>query len=178
MLEGIVRESIAKQTTKKLRQDGYLIANIYAKGQENLNVAFKYNEFLRFIKNKETLAFDIKVGKDTLKVIIQEYQRHPVKNEFLHVDLRVVVPGLVSKYLIPVKLVGSAIGLKNKGILMTNKRRLKIKCDDKSLINSFDIDVSKLDVGDSILVRDLDVPKGVTIMEQPSVSVCGIISSK
>ncbi|CAA6801000.1 MAG: LSU ribosomal protein L25p [uncultured Campylobacterales bacterium] len=178
MIEGIVRESIAKSETKKLRQDGYLIANVYAKGQDNLNIAFKYNEFLKFIKNKETLAFDIKIGNDNLKVIIQDYQRHPVKNEFLHVDLRIVVPGLVSKYLVPVKLTGTPIGLKNKGILMTNKRRLKIKCDDKNLPNSFDVDVSKLDVGDSILIRDLEIPKGVTIMEQPSVSVTGVISSK
>ena len=178
MLEGIVRESIEKRDTKKLRQDGYLIANIYAKGQENLNVAFKYNDFIRFIKNKDSLAFDVKVGKDTLKVVIQEYQRHPVKNEFLHVDLRVVIPGVLSKYLIPVKLSGSPVGLKNKGILMTNKRRLLVKCDAKTLPNVFDINIDTLDVGDSILIRDLDVPKGVTLMEQPSVSVCGIISSK
>ncbi len=45
MLEGIIRESITKKETKSLRRDGYLIANIYGKGVENINAAFKENEF-------------------------------------------------------------------------------------------------------------------------------------
>ena len=52
MLEGILRDSIAKQSTKQLRRDGYLIANIYGKGLENINAAFKVNDFIRFMKKK------------------------------------------------------------------------------------------------------------------------------
>ena len=46
MLEGIIRDSIEKKATKALRRDEYLIANIYGKGEENINAAFKANEFL------------------------------------------------------------------------------------------------------------------------------------
>jgi ribosomal protein L25 (general stress protein Ctc) len=65
MLEGIIRESTDKKATKALRKDGYLIANIYGKNKENINAAFKENEFIKSVRNKETLAFDVKVGDNT-----------------------------------------------------------------------------------------------------------------
>ena len=61
MLEGKIRESISKASTKALRNDGYLIANIYAKGVENVHCAFKINDFIRTIKNKTTLVFPVKL---------------------------------------------------------------------------------------------------------------------
>ena len=52
MLEGIVRDSMTKQATKTLRRDGYLIANIYGKGLENVSAAFKKNEFIKFLRKR------------------------------------------------------------------------------------------------------------------------------
>ena len=75
MLEGIIRESTEKKVTKALKRDGYLIANIYGKNKENINAAFKENEFIKYARNKETLAFDVKIGDETYKVVIQEYQK-------------------------------------------------------------------------------------------------------
>jgi len=178
MLEGIVRDSIGKKANKALRRDGYLIANIYAKGLENINAAFKSNEFIKAVRAKETLIFDVKVGDQTLPVIIQEYQRDPVTSQLLHVDLRVAQEGVVSKYLVPVKTVGTPKGLKNKGVLITSKKRLLVKCDAKDLPNSFTLDVADLDVGDSILVRDIEAPANVQMMDADRVSVVGVIKAK
>lgn len=178
MLEGIVRDSIGKKATKALRRDGYLIANIYAKGMENVNAAFKSNEFIKAVRNKETLAFPVKVGDNEYKVVIQEYQKDPVTMQLLHVDLRVVQDDVVSRYLVPVKTVGTPIGLKNKGVLIYSKKRLLVKCAGKDLPNVFELDVSNLDVGDSILVRDIKAPENVQIMEADRVSVVGVIKAK
>ncbi len=52
MLEGIVRDSMTKQGTKTLRREGFLIANIYGKGLENISAAFKRNDFIKYLKNK------------------------------------------------------------------------------------------------------------------------------
>ena len=71
MLEGIIRESIGKRGTKALRRDGYLIANIYGKGLENINAAFKANDFIRTVRNKDTLAFAVKVGDKEMNVLMQ-----------------------------------------------------------------------------------------------------------
>ena len=178
MLEGIVRESIDKQATKALRKDGFLIANIYGKGIENINAAFKQNEFVRAVKNKTTFAFPVKVGGTEYKVIIQEYQKDPLINTFVHVDLRIVLDGVISRYLIPVKTVGIPVGLKDKGILINSKSRLRVKCAGENLPDSFTLDVSDLDVGDTILIRDIDVPKNVTIMEEDRIAVVGVIKAK
>ena len=77
MLEGIVRDSIGKRASKSLKRDGYLIANIYAKGFDNINAAFKVNEFIKATRAKKTLPFEVSVGGKVYKVVIQEYQKHP-----------------------------------------------------------------------------------------------------
>ena len=87
MLEGIVRDSITKPAVKALRKDGYLIANIYGKGMENISAAFKRNEYIKYLKNKTTLAFDIKVDGKVLSVVVKEYQKCPITSDLLHVDI-------------------------------------------------------------------------------------------
>ncbi|HEE9579950.1 TPA: 50S ribosomal protein L25/general stress protein Ctc [Campylobacter coli] len=174
MLEGIVRESIGRKAAKALKRDGYLIANIYGKGLENINAAFKVNEFIKEVRKKTTLAFDVKVGSQTLSVVVVDYQKDPVTAELKHVDLKVAQKGVISKYMVPVKITGTAIGLKNKGVLIQSKRRLKVKCPAENLPNFFELDVSKLDVGDALLVRDIVVPAGVTMIDADRVAVVGV----
>ncbi len=178
MLEGIVRDSIGKKATKAFRRDGYLIANVYAKGLENINAAFKSNEFIKAIRAKEALIFDVKIGDKVLPVIIQEYQKDPVTSKLLHVDLRVAQKGVLSKYLVPVKTEGSPKGLKEKGVLITSKKRLLVKCTAENLPNSFTLDVSDLGVGESILVRDIKADENVKILDADRVSVVGVIKAK
>ncbi|GHV03035.1 50S ribosomal protein L25 [Campylobacterota bacterium] len=178
MLEGIIRESIAKSATKALRKDGYLIANIYGGGEPNINAAFKKNDFVRFAKTKTTLVFPVQVGGKSYSVIIEEYQQDPVTEELLHVDLRVVVADKVARYLVPVKTIGTPKGVKNKGVFISMKKRLPVQCLGKDLPNSFDLDVAKLDVGDTLLVRDVTPVKGVKILLDGRVAVTGVIKAK
>lgn len=178
MLEGIVRESISKSEVKALRNDGYLIANIYGKGAENVHCAFKVNDFIRAVKTKTMLVFPVKVGTKTLDVVIQEYQKDPVTSNILHVDLMLAQKGVVAKYKIPVKAVGTPVGLKNKGVLIYSKKRILVQSAPENLPNVYELDVSKLDVGDSVLVRDLPEHNGVKVIEKPSVAVVGVIKAK
>ncbi len=178
MLEGIVRDSIGKKATKALRRDGYLIANVYAKGLENINAAFKSNEFIKAIRAKEALIFDVKIGDKVLPVVIQEYQKDPVTSKLLHVDLRVAQKGILSKYLVPVKTEGIPRGLKDKGVLIISKKRLLVKCTAENLPDSFTLDVSGLGVGESILVRDIKASDNVQVMDADRVSVVGVIKAK
>jgi len=178
MLEGIVRESIGKTSAKQLRRDGYLTANLYAKGVENIQAAFKRGEFARAVRNKESLAFPVKLGDKEYNVVIQEYQLHPVHGEVLHVDLRIAVPGLVTDYLVPVVTHGTPVGLKNKGVLVVSKRRLKVRGAIENMPAKFDLDVAPLQRDEAILVRDIEAPEGCRIMDKPHVAVCGVIKAK
>jgi large subunit ribosomal protein L25 len=178
MLEGIVRESIGKRTAKQLRRDGYLTANLYANGVENIQAAFKRGEFARAVRNKESLAFGVKVGDQELNVVIQEYQLHPVIGDVLHVDLRITVPGQVTNFLVPVKTYGTPVGLKNKGVLVMSKKRLKVRGAIEDMPASFNLDVTPLDKDDSILVRDMETPTNCRLMDRADVAICGVIKAK
>jgi large subunit ribosomal protein L25 len=116
-------------------------------------------------------------GKE-LNVVVQSYESHPVTGNLLHVDLMVAQPGVVTKYLVPVKTVGSPIGLKNKGMLYVAKTRLAVKATAEALPASITVNVEPLDLGDSILVRDLDTIENVKFVDADRVGVLSIIKAK
>jgi len=178
MLEGIIRESIGKKAVKAYRKDGYLIANIYGKGVENINAAFKMNEYIRSVRNKETLAFPVKVDGKELNVVVQSYESQAVTGNLLHVDLMLAQPGVVATFNVPVVAVGEALGLKNKGLVHAAKPRLTVKCTPENLPNTIEIDVTPMDVGNSKLVRDLDAIPNVTILDSDRVALISIIKAK
>jgi len=178
MLEGITRESIGTGSAKKLRRDGYLTANIYANGVENIQAAFKRGDFTKAVRAKEELTLDLTVDGKELKVAIQEYQLHPVYGDVVHVDLRVAVPGQVTNYLVPVRTTGTPKGLKNKGVLMIQKKRMKVRGAIENIPTNFTIDVTALDRDDSILVRDMDAPENCRLMDRADVAVVGVIKAK
>ena len=85
---------------------------------ENINAAFKLNEYIRALKAKDTVAFDVKVNDTVYKVVVQEYQKHPVTNQLLHVDLMIAQSDVIAQYYIPVLTTGTAKGasLSTKGV--------------------------------------------------------------
>lgn len=178
MLEGIIRESIGKKGTKALRRDGYLIANIYGKGLENINAAFKVNEYVRTVRNKENLSFPISIDGKEMNVVVQSYESQPVTGNLLHVDLMVAQPGVATTYNIPVEAIGEAIGLKNKGMVHMAKPRLTIRAAIENVPNSLKIDVTDMDVGDSKMVRDLEEIPNVKILDADRVALISIIKAK
>ena len=178
MLEGIIRESTGKKSVKALRRDGYLIANIYGKGLDNVNAAFKTNEYIRTVRNKDKIAFPIKVGKEKLNVVVQAYESHPLTGNLLHVDLMVAQPGVLTHYMVPVNPIGTPVGLKNKAMLNVAKPRLRVKATIEALPNTIDIDINNLDLGDAVMIRDIDPIDNVTFTDDGRVSVLSMIKAK
>ncbi len=178
MLQGIIRESTGKKSTKELRRDGYLIANIYGKGLENINAAFKDNDYIRAVRSKTTLAFPISLDGKELDVVVQSYESHPVTGKLLHVDLMVAQKGVATHYYIPVETKGDAIGLKNKGLVHIAKKRLRVKGAIEHIPSSIVVDVTPMDVGDARLIRDLAEIPNVTFTDASRVSVLSIIKAK
>ncbi len=161
MLDGIVRDSMTKQATKTLRRDGNLIANIYGKDFENISAAFNTNAFIKFLRNKTTVAFDVNVGGNVLKVVVQEYQKCPITSDLLHVDLMVAQPGVRTSYKVPVTVEGTPKGIKNKGLFIFHKKRVPVKCTIENLPEAFNLQVADLDTGDSVLIRDIEMQEVV-----------------
>ncbi|WP_428737759.1 50S ribosomal protein L25/general stress protein Ctc [Sulfurimonas sp.] len=178
MLEGIVRESTGKKSVKALRRDGYLIANIYGKGLENINAAFKENEYIRTVRNKDSIAFAVKVDGKEMNVVVQAYESHPTTGKLLHVDLMVAQPGVLTHYMVPVVAQGDAVGLKNKGMVFISKPRLRVKAKIEDLPKEIVVDVTPMDVGDARLIRDLPAIENVTYTDADRVAVLSVIKAK
>ena len=178
MLEGIIRESIGKKGTKALRRDGYLIANLYGKGLDNVHAAFKMNEYIRTVRNKDTLAFPVSVNGKEMNVVVQSYESHALTGKLLHVDLMVAQTGVVTHYHVPVVPQGEALGLKNKGLVNLSKTRLRVKAAIENVPNAINVDVAPMDVGDSRLIRDLPKIDNVTYTDADRVAVISIIKAK
>ena len=178
MIEGIVRDSKHKQATKQLRKEGYLIANLYGKGLENISAAFKKNVFIKALRAKENIAFDVTIAGTTYKVVVQEYQKHPMTSDLLHVDLMIVQSGVRAQYFVPVTTEGTPVGIKNKGLFIVHKKRVPVKCTIENLPASFNLEVSKLDTCHSILIRDMVMPANIDCYLDPRVPVVGVIKAK
>ena len=178
MLEGIVRKSTGKKNTNELRRDGYLIANLYGKGLENIHASFKMNEYIRTVRNKDTLAFPVSIDGKELNVVVQSYESHALTGNLLHVDLMIAQPGVVTHYHVPVTTEGEALGLKNKGLVHLSKTRLRVKAAIENVPNNITIDVTPMDVGASKLIRDLDPIDNVIYTDSDRVAVLSIIKAK
>lgn len=178
MLQGKIRESISKSEAKALRKDGYLIANIYGKGAQNTHCAFKENDFIRFLKSKSTLTFSVELDGKSYEVAVKEYQKDVVTGRILHVDLLLAQKGVKSRYKVPVRAQGNPVGLKNKGVLLISKKTLNVYGAPENLPACFELNVDALDVGDSILVRDIKISDDITILDRPAVAVLGVIKAK
>ncbi|WP_205426452.1 50S ribosomal protein L25/general stress protein Ctc [Helicobacter suis] len=178
MLEGEIRGELSKSERKAVRKQGMLLANLYGRETPNVYATFKINDFIRFVKHKPNLDFTVKIGQNAYNVVIQSYQKDPISNTLMHVDLMVLYKGVKSKFYIPVKTHGVAVGIKNKGILMLSKHRIHVECTPENLISEIDLDVSNLDVGDAILMRDLKIPASVKVLENPNNAVVGVIKAK
>ena len=124
------------------------------------------------------MIFEVEVGSQKYPVVIQEYQKDPITSEIIHVDLMLAQNGVEAKYSVKVRIVGIAKGLKTKGVLMVSKKRIKVKAAPEKLPKDYEINVTDLDVGDVVLVRDLPQNEGVKIVERDDVAIVGVIKSR
>ena len=107
------------------------------------------------------------------RTLIRELQRHPVKRDILHVDFQELVAGEKVTIRVPLKFVGTPEGVRTGGgILDETVRELHISVDPAEIPNHIDIDVSHLQVGKSLHVRDVKAPAGVTILDDPAGTIC------
>ncbi|MBU1643499.1 50S ribosomal protein L25, partial [bacterium] len=102
----------------------------------------------------------------------------PVTGNLLHVDLMVAQPGVVAKYNVPIVPVGSPVGLKNKAMLYIAKKRVPVKAAIENVPNTLEVNVAPLDLGDSVLIRDLTAIADVTFTDSDRVSVLSMIKAK
>jgi large subunit ribosomal protein L25 len=176
-LAALERESKGKGAARKLRKNNQLPAIFYGPTTQPIKLAINYPEFERITKRSgfENTILDLKItsrhGEETRKAMVKELMIDPVKDFCIHADFYEISMDKEITVDIPIRLVNTPIGLTNGGLLQVVRRELTISCLPDKLIDSLDIDVSGLDIGDSVHIRDIALPEGMSCVEEGDITV-------
>ncbi len=155
-VKGSERESVGKKATKALRNAGKVPCVIYG-GDKPIH--FSANELafrdLVYTPAAHTVSVDFGGKVGIVRAIMQDIQFHPVTDSILHIDFYELFDDKPVTMNIPVRLQGNAPGVRNGGRLLFRQRKLSIKAVPEKLPDFFDIDISKLKIGDNITVESL-----------------------
>ena len=176
------REATGSSKSKHLRASGLIPAVVYgAQGTEVISV--DNHSLADILKHHRTagsvvLTLEFDAGLPSRSAIIQEMQRHPLTFEILNVDFKEISlkENLVSK--VPVVTKGDSPGVQVGGVLEQHLWEIKVSCLPMDIPEEFRIDISTLDVGDFLHVRDLPLSGKVRIEENPKEMVLAIIAPR
>jgi large subunit ribosomal protein L25 len=179
-----LRENQGKGVARKLRAAGRIPGVCYRRNAESVAVSLDPRELdllLRKASSGINTLIDLKVAGggdfDGRQVLVKELQRDPISGAFLHADLYAVDLLQAIHVSVPVHLKGTAIGVSlGGGIMDQATRELDVECLPNAIPEEFAIDVSKLEIGDSLHVRDLEVPEGVEILNDLDVSIVSVVA--
>jgi len=165
------RQELGKGGARKLRRMGYVPAVLYsrdsASGSEPLKIRLGELERILRIPGVTHHILELSVDGEKRRGIIKDIQYSPVKNEIWHVDFYEVKADQKISLTVPVVIQGEAKGVKAGGILEVVTPELEIECFPDAIPEAIVVDVTELEIGDAIHVRELKVPEGVTVAENP-----------
>jgi len=170
VIKAIPREEKGKEKIKKARTRGLIPAVIYGKGLKETRLLYiEHKEFSTriFRSDIKGLILQIEVNGDSYNAILKEIQYHPVTYEPLHIDFLAIRMDQPVEVTVGVRLVGEAIGIKKGGMLEFETRELEIKALPDAIPEAIEVDVSGLDIGYFVKVKDITPPPGVEILEDP-----------
>jgi len=164
VLEANERKNIDKTSTKSLRKEGRVPGVFYSKYYDPISIDVSGQAIRPLIFTSRTNLISLKVeGHEEYECIIKEAQFDPVTDEILHFDLIGLKRGEKIQLDVPVQLNGSAVGIREGGILQQTMFKLDIECLPRDIPESIDIDISELQIGDSVHVSDIPA-ENITIL--------------
>ncbi len=169
------RDGIGKGPARRLRRGGQVPATLYG-GAAPMNVSVAPKDVLRLIHGHEgsTQLFRVTFegATDGKMAIIRDMQFDPVSEDLLHVDLQEVAMDRAIQVTVAVHHVGQAIGVtETQGILEMVLREVRVSCLPGNIPESLEADVTNMAIGDVLTVKDLKVPEGVRILNDPNQAV-------
>ena len=176
ILKADVRGETGKRIAKDLRNKGLVPANVYKSGKAATSLTVSDRELAGVLRTKagENVLITLKISgasesaaKDRT-VLIKEIQRHPVRDNILHVDFNEISLTEMLKVNVPLVARGEPVGVKIDGGLLEHVlRELSVECLPTDIPAKIEVDVSALKVGDHIIVKDIKVSEGVKVLNDP-----------
>lgn len=172
------RAEAGRNAIKQVRARGAVPAVIYGSKNEPQNLEISVKDIERLLSRavSENILVELEIqesGQTTNRLsLIQEVQHHPVRGNILHVDFHEVSMTEEIDAEIPLEAEGEALGVKTfGGLLEQSMRSLAIRCLPQNLPGIVTVDVSNLNIGDSLHVRDIKLPEGVVATTDPDLTV-------
>jgi large subunit ribosomal protein L25 len=175
------RTETGKGNARKARSEGLVPAVLYGEGESPRPLVVSYKDFYPVIHTTAggNVIIDLKIEGDqssACKAIIREIQYHPVSRDILNVDFQHISMTKEITVDVPVEISGEAVGVKTHGgILDLILREVEVECLPANIPDEIVVDVTNLDVGDSVQVRDLEVTNA-TIVSDPESTVITIVA--
>lgn len=171
------RSETGKGAARQLRRDGYLPAVVYGHGDISQALKVKTEEMERLLSriHVATTVVDLEVDGASRQVLIREIQRHPFRPELLHVDFFHIRADEKIRIEVPLHLVGKPMGVEEGGVLQQTRHEIAIECLPTDIPEEFTVDVSGLEIGDSLHVADIDTGS-VEVLDDPDLTVCSVVA--
>lgn len=179
-IDAMVRTEFGKQKAKAVRNKNLVPAVIYSKHHDTIHVSLPVDTLKTVLKagSNELIRINIKDNGDVGQkmVLIKELQKHIITDELLHVDLYEVFENEYIRMKAPVLVTGKAKGLEFGGILQVVARELNIRCLPNAIPKHIEVDVTELNIGHTLHVRDLKPVGGVEFTDTPSAPVVHVMA--
>lgn len=167
------RAETGKQSNKIVRNSGRIPGVLYG-GNSNTNFSVVLSDVKKMIYTPDFKVANLDIEGETCKAIIKDLQFHPVTDALLHIDFLRVIDGKPIKVEVPVRTKGVSPGVKAGGKLITQMRRVGIKSLPENMVSEVFVDISKLELGQSVRVRDLIIGEGVEVTTEGATPVAMI----
>jgi len=182
-LQAELREGSGKGAARRLRREGMIPAVIYGAGKDPVSLKLNANTVYKQLKNEAFFShlLDIKVGGEGTQVVLKALQRDPATDMVVHMDLLRVSSTQEITMHVPLHFVGedTCPGIKAGGVANHLLVDLEISCLPKDLPEYIEVDMTRMDIGDSMHLSELKMPERVTLLalaqdpehDQPVVSL-------
>ncbi len=176
------RENAGKGVARKLRAVGRIPGVCYGKNDSPVSVSLDARDLQRLLEASDaginTIISLNGGGLDGKRVLVRELQRDPVRGQYLHADLYTVDVSQTVEVSVPIHITGKATGVEfGGGVLDQALRDLDLTCLPLAIPKEIVLDVSALELGQSVHVRDIELPEGVELRSDGDLSVVSVVAA-
>ena len=168
---------------RALRREGFIPANLYGhSGAESMSLVVGQKEVINLLKkaNINNTMVDLTISDSDWKgkVLIREVQTHPWKRNIHHISFFSPSGEKEVEVVVPLKSVGKSIGESKGGIVEQSGSQVRVRCLPDRIPQSLDMDISDIDIGKYFQVKNLVLPEGITVLDDPNKNLIGIAAPR
>lgn len=181
-LAAVKRGETGKGAARKFRSAGRIPAVVYGRDLDSMSLTVDSHEALKLFQSisvDNTIISLAIEGEEEMDILVREIQSHPFRTELIHVDFYQIQRGVALEVDIPVVLMGTAEGVRTgDGIMDQTVHEIRVKCIPSLIPTSYEVDVTLLEVGDSLHVSDITIDEDIELITDVGQTICSVALPK